>query len=168
MKFLSIAIFLFLIPCVNLTFAQEEYQGTQKFLNGVGAEFYEEGTGSDIEYFLEGKLEDNVKIDPSEKTITFEYDSTGIKEDVLIIYLPSEIIDQPLGVYVNGDQEPNAIRNIMENETKMIIPLYEDSKTITIRGANVIPEFGSVTFFILGIAIFTGVAFSSKIKIKKF
>jgi len=168
MKFLYIAIFLFFIPSVALTFAQEDYQGTQKFLNGVGAEFDEEGIGSDIEYFLEGNLKDNVKINPSEKTISFEYDSTGIKEDVLIIYLPSEIIEEPLAVYVNGEQEPESIRSIIGNETKMIIPLYEDSKTITIKGAKVIPEFGPVAFLILGTAVFAGIILSSKINIKKF
>ena len=144
-------------------------KGTIVDLDGdlIGVEFDEDGSGVEIEYFLEGRLEENVKIDPSEKTITFEYDSKGIKEDVLIIYLPSKIIEEPLAVFVNGEQEPNAIRSIVGNITKMTIPLYEDSKTISIKGVKVIPEFGPIVFLILGTSIFAGIIFTSKSKFKQ-
>ena len=113
----------------------QEYKGTQKFLKGVGSEYDPNEKGFDIEYVLEGRLHNFILIDQSSKTITFEYDSKGISEDVLIIYLLTE-----LAVYVNGDQEPNAIRSTIQNETRIIIPLFEDSKTITIEGINVISK----------------------------
>lgn len=142
MKFLIILlVFIFYTPLGVYSFAQnEEYSGTQKFLQGVGMEYDTEGNGFDIEYFLEGQLHNFVMVDSSAKTITFEYDSKGIAEDVLIIYLPIQLIERPLAVYINGDQEPNSIRTMIGNMTQMIIPLYEDSKTITIKGANVISK----------------------------
>ena len=118
--------------------AQEEYKGTLKILSGIGAEHDKEKKGLDVEYVLEGELDDFVLVDSESKTITFEYDSKGISEDVLIIYLPQKLIEEPIAVYVNGDKEPNAIRSIIGNITKMIIPLYEDSKTISIKGLEVI------------------------------
>ena len=133
LTFLSISI---IIPSL----AQEEYAGTQKFLRGVGAEYDEENKGFDIEYALEGELHNFILVDSESNSITFEYDSKGIKEDVLIIYLPVKLIEEPIAVFVNGDKEPNAIRSQVGDIVRMIIPLYEDSKTITIKGTKVISK----------------------------
>ena len=119
------------------SFAQEEYKGTQKFLRGVAPEYDEKNMGFDIEYVLEGELQNLVIINDENNSITFEYDSKGVSEDVLIIYLPQKIIEEPLAVYVNGDKEPNSIHTVIGNMTQVIIPLYEDSKTITIQGTKV-------------------------------
>lgn len=138
---ITFVLFLVLISTSFTVFSygqNEEYKGTQKFLKGVGAEYDKEGKGFDIEYVLEGVLHNFILVDPERKSITLEYDSKGIAEDVLIIYLPSKLIDEPLAVYVNGDKEPNAIRSQVEDISRMIIPLYEDSKTITIEGTKVI------------------------------
>ena len=115
----------------------QEYQGTQKFLKGLAPGYDENKKGFDIEYILEGELQNSIIINPEENSITFDYDSKGISEDVLIIYLPQNLIEEPLVVYVNGDKEPNSIRSILGNMTQMIIPLYEDSKEVTIQGTKV-------------------------------
>ena len=133
---------LFIITLISISLiasssAQEEYNGTQKFLKGIAPDYDEDKKGFDIEYILEGELKNSVTINPDSKSVTFQYDSKGIKEDVLIIYLPQKLIEEPLVVYVNGDKEPNSIRSIVGEMTQMIIPLYEDSKTITIEGTQV-------------------------------
>ena len=156
-------LFLVSTPLVVSSFAQDdEYKGTQKFLTGVGAEYDEEKIGFDIEYVLEGELSNFVMVNSSANSVTFEYDSQGISEDVLIIYLPQELIEEPLAVYVNNDKEPNSIRGIYGNITRMTIPLYEDSKEITIVGVKVIPEFGSVVTLILVISIIGIIILTSK------
>jgi len=141
---------LLILPLVSISYAQDsEYKGTPKKLLGVGSEFDINGKGFDIDYILEGELRDTVKIDPASKSITFEYDSKGIKEDVLIIILPQALIDTPIGVYIDDKQETNAIRNMQGNLTRLIIPVFEDSKEIKIVGTNVIPEFSNIVIPIL-------------------
>lgn len=150
------------LSTISPIFAQnEEHEETQKFLTGVGAEYDEKGKGFDIEYDLQGELSNFVMVDSSANSVTFEYDSKGIAEDELIIYLPIELIEKPLAVYVNGEKEPDFIRGIFGNITKMTIPLYEDSKEITIIGVKVIPEFGSIAVVILVISIISIIVLTS-------
>lgn len=149
-KLLLICVLLLVLPVVSISFAQEaEYKGIPKKLLGVGSEFDENKNGFDIDYILEGELRNTVKIDPSSKSITFEYDSKGINEDVLIIFLPRGLIDTPTGVYVDDVQETEAIRNTQGNLTRLIIPVYEESKEIKIVGTNVIPEFSNIVMPVL-------------------
>ena len=138
--FVIFVFFLFFISISISSFAQEEYQGTQKFLSGVAAEYDKDGKGFEIEYMLEGELDNFVFINSTSNSITFEYDSKGIEEDVLIIFLPVQLIYDPLIVHINGEQEPRAIRSQIGDLTRMLIPLYEDSKTITIQATQVISK----------------------------
>lgn len=145
MKALSICALLIIFPIVSTSYAQEvEYQGTAKKLVGVGSEFDENGKGFDIDYILEGELRNTIKIDPTSKSVTFEYYSKGIEEDVLIIFLPQALIEDPIGVYIDDVQETSAIRNKQGNLTRLIIPVFEDSKEVKIVGTSVIPEFSIV------------------------
>ena len=76
-------LFLVSTSLVVSSFAQDdEYKGTQKFLTGVGAEYDEEKIGFDIEYVLEGELSNFVLVNSSANSVTYEYDSQGISEDV--------------------------------------------------------------------------------------
>ncbi len=150
MKILLVCTILVIFSIIGISYAQEsEYQGTPKKLLSVGSEFDESGNGFDIDYILEGELKDTAKIDPASKSITFEYDSKGIEEDVLIIFLPQALIDTPIGVYIDDVQETNAIRNMQGNLTRLIIPVFEDSKEIKIVGRQVIPEFSNMVVPIL-------------------
>jgi len=158
---------MFTLSTVSPIFAQnEEFKETQKFLTGVGAEYDEKNLGFDIEYYLQGELSDFVVVDPSANSVTFEYDSKGIAEEELIIYLPLELIERPITVYVNGEKEPESIRYMSGNITKMTIPLYEDSEDITIVGVKVIPEFGSIAVAILVISIVSIIVLTSTKKFK--
>lgn len=154
MKLLFITVLLIGFPIVSVSYAQDsEYKGTPKKLLGVGSEFDENGKGFDIDYILEGELRNTVKIEPASKSITFEYDSKGIKEDVLIIFLPQALIDTPIGVYIDDKKETDAIRNMQGNLTRLIIPIFEDSKEIKIVGTNVVPEFSNLVIPILILTI---------------
>jgi len=138
---IMLLLFFLSISFATLSFAQEvEYKGTQKFLTGIGAEYDAEKLGFDIEYVLEGELANFITFNSTLHSISFEYDSKGIAEDVLIIYLPHELIKEPLVVYVNGEKEPDSILFTNEDTSEMIIPLFEDSKVITIVGVKVISE----------------------------
>jgi len=68
-------------------------------------------------------------------------------------------------VYVNGEQESESIRFKIGNVTQMTIPLYENSKEITIVGVKVIPEFGSITLLILAISVISIIVLTSTQKV---
>ena len=153
MKIIPVCAILVIFSIIGISHAQEsEYKGIPQKLLGVGSEFDSNG-GFGVDYILEGELRDTVKIDPQSNSITFEYDSKGIKEDVLIIFLPSGLIDTPIGVYIDEIQETSAIRNKQGNLTRLIIPVFEDSKEIKIVGTHVIPEFDNTVLIILALTI---------------
>jgi len=167
MKTLFICALIIVLSLVGSSYAQEvEYKGIPQKLSGVGSEFDENGNGFDIDYILEGQLTDTVGIDPASKSVTFEYDSKGIEEDVLIIFLPQALIDDPIGVYIDDVQETNAIRNKQGNLARLIIPVFEDSKEIKIVGKNVIPEFSLVIPILILTTIF--VVFLGRSKFNQF
>ena len=58
---LLILFFIFSIP-LSVSFAQDDYRGTQKFLTGVGKEYDEKKIGFNIEYILEGELSNLINV----------------------------------------------------------------------------------------------------------
>lgn len=145
------------------SFAQDsEYKGTSKKLFDVAKDIDPNGEGFDIDYILEGELTNNVIVNSESKSVTFEYDSKGIEEDVLIIILPRALIDEPLEVYIDGIPETSAIRAMIENDTRLIIPVFKDSKEIQIVGTKVVPEFATIApLFVISII---SVIFLTKLK----
>ena len=117
----------------------QEYQGVDRIISGVAAEFFEDKSGFDIEYTLEGVLT-KFEVKPDDNTIIFYYDSKGIKEDVLIIKLPEELIDRPRVVYVDDQLEPEAIVSKIGNSTTVYVPLFENSNKITFVGSQIISK----------------------------
>lgn len=150
------------LSTVSPTLAQvDEDIDNPKLLTGVAKEYDENNLGFDIEYYLEGDLSNLVIVNSTANSVTFEYDSQGIAEDELTIYLPLQLIEPPITVYVNGEVESESIRSKIGNMTQMMIPLYEDSKEITLVGAKVIPEFGSISVLILVLSIISIIVLSS-------
>ena len=153
---------MFTLSTISPIFAQnDEYEETQKFLTGVGAEYDENNLGFDIEYYLQGELSNFVIVNSSDNSVTFEYDSKGIAEDELIIYLPVELIDDIQFTLVDGEGEPESIRFQLGNITQMTVPLNQESKEINFVGAKVIPEFGSITVLILVISVISIIVLTS-------
>jgi hypothetical protein len=124
----------------NFAYGQE-YKGVDKIISGVAAEFYEDNSGFDIEYTLEGVLTRS-QVDSDKNSIIFFYDSKGIEEDVLIIKLPEELIDRPRVVYVNDELEPESIVSKREGITTVYVPLFENSTKITFVGNEIISRNG--------------------------
>jgi len=141
--------------------AQDDDNENQKFLTGVAKEYDEHNEGFEIEYELEGDLSNTVLVNSTGNSITFVYDSKGMAEDELIIYLPIELIEKPTVVNVDGEKETDSIRLTVGNITQMNIPLSENNKEITIIGAKVIPEFGSITVLILILSIISIIVLTS-------
>ena len=153
----------------DYSFSQsDEYLGEVQILHNVAQDFDPDGFGYDIVYTLEGSLESEVEIDPDSNSITFFYDSKGIEEDVLIIELPSKLIDTPGLVYVDGVQDTNAIVDAQGAFATMYIPLFLEDKEITIIGTKVIPEFGSIVTVILIISIISIIILTSSKKFSNF
>ena len=160
---LCILLLLFLVGTnLPVSFSQE-YHGVERTLENIGKNLDPNQRGFNIEYTLEGTLDQEVKIDREKKSITFFYNSNGIEEDVLIIHLPRDLVDEPIGIYVDGIQDTNAIRNMQGNITTLFIPLFQNDKEITIYGTNVIPEFGSLVIITLLISLSIGIFLPSKI-----
>lgn len=153
----------------ELVLAQsDEYQGEDRILHNVAKEYDPEGYGYDLFYTLEGVLESNVQIDPESNSITFFYDSQGIEEDVLIIELPKIVIDTPGMVLIDGVQESRAIVDSQGEFSIMYIPLFIEDKEITIIGAKVIPEFGTIVMLILMISICSTIILTKSNRISLF
>ena len=116
----------------------------------------------DVEYKF-SRLIDNPQINVDQKSITFELvgNSKSTNHD-LTMKLPSELLDGPYVIWVDG-QKLSEFQHEKENEMNtLVIPLTEKSKTITIVGTFVIPEFGTVAIMILSVAIISVVAFTAK------
>ena len=132
-----------LIPFAVAQMSEEDevtLLGTPRVINNVGQEYDERGKGVDVEYVLEGILLSNVDINQQENTITFYYDSQGIKEDVLMIMLPESLLLDPLYVLIDGVKEPEAIRSKRGDMFTFYLPLYEENQTITFVGTKVISK----------------------------
>jgi len=118
----------------------EPYVGRDQVLKNVGSEFDENGNGWNVEYTLEGTLEETVQIDPEQNSITFYYDPLESKEDVLIIRLPESIIEDIQLALVNGEIEGDSIRSNNDGITTMWVPLWPDSREVTFVGSKVISK----------------------------
>ena len=144
----------FFFPFTSDVYGQspDEYKGEDRILHNIAQDFDPDRIGFDIQYTLEGVLDQEVQIDSDSSSITFFYDSTGIEEDVLIIELPSILIENPGVVFIDGIQETRAIVNSQGAFSIMYIPLFDGDKEITIIGTKVIPEFGPIVFTVLVIS----------------
>ena len=140
----------------------EPYTGKEQVLKNVGVELDESGDGFSVEYVLEGTLSEEVEINQDENSISFYYDPLESNEDVLIIMLPERLIENISFTIIDGEIEPDAIRENIGNMTTMYVPLFPDSNEITFVGSKVIPEFGSIAALILAISIISIVVLTSK------
>jgi hypothetical protein len=116
----------------------EPYLGKNQVIKNIGTQFFKSGEGIDVSYILEGKLSDDVLINPEQNSITFYYDPLESNEDVLIIKLPEKLINDIQFTEVNGKKISDAIRQNIDDVTTMYVPLWPDSKEITFTGTQVV------------------------------
>ncbi|MCV0392137.1 MAG: PEFG-CTERM sorting domain-containing protein [Nitrosopumilus sp.] len=80
----------------------------------------------------------------------------------LEIKLDSELIDGPFVVWLDGNKISDFSSVKDGNYNILSIPLSADSKTLTIVGTTIVPEFGSLVMMILSISIISIIAISKK------
>ena len=147
----------------------EEIDESPKIIPNFAAEFTEDGKGYDIEYFLSADLDPNIIINDEDNSLTFIIvGNIELEDEWLIVMIPSEVLEFPMLVYVDGQKETQSIRSAIGGTTTMFVPLSSDSKEVKIIGMKVIPEFGSVTSLILVISIISLIVLTATKKVPSF
>jgi len=167
--FLILSLIIFAFAHINLSYSQsgegilEEIEETPKVIPNFGAEFTEDGTGFDIEYFLSADLDPNIIINNAENSLTFNIvGKIEVEDEWLIVMIPPEVLEFPMLVYVDGQKEPQSIVSTIEGTSTMYVPLSKESKEVKIIGVKVIPEFGSIAALIFTLSIISIVVLTSK------
>ena len=167
--FLILSLIFFAFAHINLSYSQseegvlEEIEEPPKVIPNFGAEFTEDGTGFDIEYFLSADLDPNIIINNAENSLTFNIvGKIEVEDEWLIVMIPAEVLEFPMLVYVDGQKEPQSIVSTIEGTSTMYVPLSKESKEVKIIGVKVIPEFGSIAALILTLSIISIVVLTSK------
>ena len=147
----------------------DEIDESPKIIPNFAAEFTEDGKGYDIEYFLSADLDPNIIINDEDNSLTFIIvGNIELEDEWLIVMIPSEVLEFPMLVYVDGQKETQSIRSAIGGITTMSVPLSSDSKEVKIIGVKVIPEFGSVTTLILVISIISLIVLTATKKVPSF
>ena len=134
----------------------------------VGKQVGDGSTFFDVEYSF-NRLLSTAIIDEKQKSITFAIvgDAKSDNHD-LKLRLPSALVDGPFVIWVDGKKISDFEHLQEEDEENNLnilhIPLNADSKSLTIIGTSVVPEFGSMTMIILGISVVTMIVLSQRLK----
>lgn len=122
-------------------------------LPDVGKIVTDGDTSFDVKYKF-SRLLSNPQINVDQKSITFELVGNSKSSDHnLFLKLPSDLLDGPYVIWADGEKI-NDFQHEKENEINtLIIPLTEQTKTLTIIGTFVVPEFGTYALIILSVAI---------------
>lgn len=120
----------------------------------------------DLEYKF-NRILNTAKVDENSKSITFELvGNTNSEDNTLTILLPSELITGISSVSIDGVTTENFTQEFEDGITTLVIkktPPY--SKSITIKGATIIPEFADFAIIVLIASISVIILFSSKTRI---
>lgn len=130
----------------------------------VGKQAGDGSTIFDVEYDFNRVLSTSM-INEEQKSLTFEIigDAKSDNHDLELL-LPSKLIDGPFVIWADGEKISN-FESVRDGDINtLFIPLKSDSKTLTIVGTSVVPEFGSMAMMILGVSVVTVVLFSQKFK----
>lgn len=131
-------------------------------LPDVGKNLPDGDVSFDIQYKF-SRLLDNPQINVDQKSITFEFVGNSKSSDHnLILKLPSELLDGPYIVWTDGEKLSYFQHEMEDGMNTLVIPLTEKSKTLTIVGTFIVPEFGALVMMILSVAIISVIAFTTK------
>ncbi|WP_299290500.1 plastocyanin/azurin family copper-binding protein [Nitrosopumilus sp.] len=132
-----------------------EDSGSVQSIDGVGSGYTEDGLGFEVKYILDTNLQRAVHINPDESTVTFTISGDTLNDQITLV-LPSELIENPNAVWVDG-----TMTDFETEETssglKLIIPIEPHAKQIKIMGTHVIPEFGFLAVGILSVGLISSV-----------
>jgi len=125
--------------------------GSVQSIDNIGSGYSEDGLGFEVKYILDTNLQKAVHVNPDDKSLTFRISGTSENEQITFV-LPSELIENPNAVLVDGDMTEFE-SEITSTGTKLVIPISSDSSEIKIMGTKVIPEFGFLALGILSISL---------------
>ena len=126
------------------------------------------GDGSmffDVEYDF-NRIISTATVNGDENSITFEMIGvTNSDDNDLEIILPSELIAGPFVVFV-GDEMVDFEQMGDSDIRILIIPIDAYSKTLTIVGTSVVPEFGTMVMVIMIISVTAMIVAHNRFKIQ--
>ncbi|KFM18935.1 Plastocyanin protein [Marine Group I thaumarchaeote SCGC AAA799-P11] len=153
--------------CIIHPWMVGEVKVTEGFsiLPDVGKTVTDGDKSFDVEYKF-SRLLSNPQINVDQKSITFELvgNSKSSNHD-LVLKLSSELLDGPYVIWADGKKLSDFQHEKENGMNTLVIPLTEQSKTLTIVGTFVIPEFGTVAIMILSVAIISVIMFTAKSKL---
>ena len=127
--------------------------GSVKSIKGVASGLSKTGVGFEVKYILDVTIQQTVDVEPNENTLTFMI-SGDTQNEQLTLILPSELIENPNTVWIDGTQT-NFDTDVVKSGTRLIIPIEHGAKEIKVMGSHVVPEFGFLTMGILGASVFS-------------
>jgi hypothetical protein len=127
--------------------------GSVQTIDKIASGYSDDGLGFEVKYILDTNLQNAVHVNPDEKTLTFTI-SGDTKNDQITFVLPTELIENPNTVWVDGTMT-DFDSEVTSTGTKLVIPIEPQSKEIKIMGAYVIPEFGLLAMAVLSIGLFS-------------
>ena len=134
-----------------------------KIVTEVGKDVGDGLSSFNVDYQYSGIIS-SAAVNEAEKSITFQLVNNAISNDRnLMILLPSELIDGPYVIFVDGEKNLT-FEYIPDDVNTIEIDLPDNPKEIIIIGSKIMPEFGILSVIILGIAI-TSMIFIQKSKI---
>ena len=136
--------------------------GSVHSIPNVASGYSDDGLGYEVKYILDTTLEEDVFIDTTENSLNFRISGDTGNEQIIII-LPTELIENPNTVWVDGVMTDFKI-DTTSSGIKLSIPIDPLSEEIKIMGTRVIPEFGLMTMAILGISIVTMIILTQRFK----
>ena len=125
--------------------------GSVRTIDGVASGYSSDGLGFRVKYVLDTNLQKEVHVDPKGSALTFVISGDTLSDQITLI-LPSELIDNPNTVMIDGSMADFTIEDTSDG-IKITIPIEPHSKEIKIVGTRVIPEFGFLAMSVLGLGL---------------
>ena len=127
---------------------------------GVGSDAGDGQTTFQLDYILDRNLA-SITVDEATKSLILTLSGNSLGDE-LTIMLPEDLIKNPHSVWIDDVRITNFDSEKNGDITTLRIPLEQVSEEVRIQGTAVVPEFGPIAIIILGIAIISMIAFSSK------
>ena len=131
----------------------------------VGKQVGDGSISFDVEYSFNRVLS-TAMINEEKKSITFEIiGNTNSENNELELRLPSELIDGPFVIWVDGEQLSD-FELVKDGDLNVLnIELDPETQIFTVIGISIVPEFGSIAIIIFGVSVITMVVLSQRNKL---
>lgn len=126
-------------------------------------------TTFDLEYKFNRVIR-TASVDEAAKSISFELQgNTNSDDHTLTLLLPSDLISGITTVSIDGSETENFSQKLEDGYSRLVIKeVPPNAKEISIFGATIIPEFGTLAIMILAISIISITLLSTKSKLMQY